>query len=114
MATARSLTEPALTCESVLSEAAFQLASSTYVLDLVAKGMLRVSFECSRHLLQLAELAERYADRQPDLADLCVIRMSEFYPRNTIVTTDETDFRVYRRNKQEIIPVLAPATASRS
>ncbi len=50
VATARSLTEPALTCEAVLSKAAFHLASSSYVLELIANQMLRVSFECSRHL----------------------------------------------------------------
>lgn len=114
IATAQSLTEPALTCEAVLSEAAFHLASLTYVLDLVANDMLRISFECSRHILQLSELASRYADRQPDLADLCLVRMSELYPRHTIITTDESDFRVYRRNKREAIPILTPASASRS
>ena len=113
VATAQSLTEPALTCEAVLSEAAFHLASSAYVLDLVANEMLRISFECSRHILQLSELAARYADRQPDLADLCLVRMSELYPRHTVITTDESDFRVYRRNKRETIPILTPSAASR-
>jgi hypothetical protein len=28
---------------------------------------------------QLVALARRYADRQPDLADLCLIRMSELH-----------------------------------
>ena len=53
-------------------------------------------------------LARRYADRHPDLADLCLIRMSELYPRHTVLTTDKDDFRVYRRNKREAIPLLYP------
>lgn len=113
VATAGRLIEPALTCEAVLSEAAFHLGLAGYVLDLVANGMLRVSFDCSRHIAQLAELAARFQDRHPDLADLCVIRMSELYPRHTVITTDESDFRVYRRNKREMIPVLCPPESFR-
>jgi hypothetical protein len=53
-------------------------------------------------------LAGRYADRQPDLADLCLIRMSELNPRHTVITVDRKDFRVYRRNKRETIPLICP------
>ena len=105
---AKSLTEPLLTCEAVLAEAAFHLGSSFYVLSLLTDEMLRIAFDCNRNVQQLSELAVRYQDRQPDLADLCLIRMSELYPRHTVITVDETDFRVYRRNKRETIPLLCP------
>lgn len=105
---ANNITEPLLTCESVLSEAAFHLDSSAGVLALVEDGMLRVAFDCARHLESLYELARRYEDRHPDLADLCLIRMSELYPRHVIITVDESDFRIYRRNKREVIPTLCP------
>jgi hypothetical protein len=59
-------------------------------------------------LPQLAALASRYGDRQPDLADLCVIRMSELYPRHSVITVDRANFRIYRRNKREAIPVISP------
>ncbi|HEU0050248.1 MAG TPA: PIN domain-containing protein [Nitrososphaera sp.] len=105
---ARGITEPVLTCEAVLAEAAFHLESSSYVLSLVEDDMLRIAFDCSRHLEKLKELARRYADRKPDLADLCLIRMSEVYPRHPVITVDEADFRVYRRNKREVIPTFCP------
>ncbi len=105
---ASGLTEPLLTCEAVLAEAAFHLGSAAYVLTLVKEGMLRPAFDLSRNLAQLSKLAARYADRDPDLADLCLIRMSELYPRHTILTVDESDFRVYRRNKRDVIPLLCP------
>jgi hypothetical protein len=73
--------------------------------------MLRVAFDCTRNLEQLEELSRRYEDRKPDLADLCLIRMSELYPRHVLITVDEDDFRVYRRNKREIIPTLYPPRA---
>jgi uncharacterized protein len=108
---ARSLTEPLLTCEAVLAEAAFQLRSTSYVLSLVQDGLLRVAFEFSENLAQLQDLARRFADRNPDLADLCLIRMSELHPRHSILTIDEADFRVYRRNKRETIPIICPPRA---
>jgi predicted nucleic acid-binding protein len=98
---------PALTCESVVSETAFQVRSSKLPLEMLQNGMLRLAFDFAGHLEHLHDLAARYADRKPDLADLCLIRMSELYPRHTVITVDR-DFRVYRRNKREAIPLLIP------
>lgn len=98
---------PALTCESVLSETAFHVRSSQLVLELVQDGMVRLAFDITQHQTTMHDLAARYADRRPDLADLCLIRMSELYPRHTLITVDN-DFRVYRRNKREAIPLLCP------
>ena len=105
---AKTVTEPLLTCEAVLAEAAFQLGSASLVLSLLQNELLEVAFDCSRNLEQLQELGKRYADRRPDLADLCLIRMSELHPRHVVITVDENDFRVYRRNKRESIPLLTP------
>jgi hypothetical protein len=110
---AKSITEPLLTCEAVLTEAAFHLRSATYVLYLIEDGMLRIAFEMSSHQQRLVQLAERYKNRNPDLADLCVIRMSELFPRHSVITVDEADFRIYRRNGRETIPILCPTTGSR-
>lgn len=70
-------------------------------------GMLSLAFEFASNTEHLRDLALRYADRRPDLADLCLIRMSELYPRHVVLTVDQ-DFRVYRRNKREAIPLLCP------
>ena len=104
---AKRITEPLLTCEAVLAEAAFQLESSSYVLVLLEDEMLRLAFDGHRNITPLAELARRYADRSPDLADLCLIRMSELYPRHVVITVD-SDFRFYRRNRREVIPIYQP------
>ena len=108
---AQTITEPLLTCEAVLAEAAFHLGSAPYVLSLVEDGMLKISFEIARHQARLAQLAKRYQDRRPDLADLCLIRLSELFPRHTVITVDEEDFRIYRRNHHETIPILCPPRA---
>lgn len=99
---------PLLTCEAVLAEAAFHLESTGHLLRLMERGGIRVAFECASHLERLQELATAYANRKPDLADLCLIRMSELFPRHVVITVDEQDFRVYRRNKREAIPLLCP------
>ncbi len=104
---AQHITEPLLTCESVLSETAFHIGDTEVVFDMISEKLIRLSFDCNDHLPQLAALAKRYKDRQPDLADLCLIRMSELYPRHSVITVDK-DFRVYRRNKREVIPLISP------
>jgi uncharacterized protein len=100
-------TEPLLTCEAVLAETAFHLADVGFVLEMISEELIRLAFDCNEHLPQLAALAKRYKDRKPDLADLCLIRMSELHPKHSIITVDE-DFRIYRRNKREVIPVISP------
>jgi uncharacterized protein len=99
---------PLLTCEPVLAETAFHLKSSLHVLALLRRGGIRLAFDFPSNLEHLQNLAARYEDRKPDLADLCLIRMSELHPRHVVITVDEDNFRVYRRNKREAIPLLTP------
>lgn len=110
LSVADRMTGPLLTCEAVLAEAAFHLGSSRVVLGMVEDGLVRIAFDVHEHLLYLATLAERYADRSPDLADLCLIRMSEFHPKHSVVTVDTKDFRIYRRNKRDAIPLICPSS----
>ena len=105
---ARTVSEPLLTCEAVLSEAGFQVGSIQWVLGLVREGFLKAAFDLSRNIEEVAALAERYQDRTPDLADLCLIRMSELYENLPVLTVDESDFRVYRRNRRDVIPIVCP------
>jgi predicted nucleic acid-binding protein len=105
---AERITEPLLTCEAVLAEAAFHLESASIGLAMLREGLVTLAFDCRDHVAQLEVLADRYAGRRPDLADLCLIRMSELFPRHSVVTVDRKDFRVYRRNKREAIPLVCP------
>ncbi len=107
------VTEPLLTCEPVLAEAAFHLRSVALVVALASEGLVRLAFEVGANVAQLAALARKYADRRPDLADLCLVRMSELYPRHSVITVDEADFRVLRRNKRETIPLICPPKRAR-
>lgn len=108
---ARRVTEPLLTCEAVLAESAFHLGSVSVVLGLLDEGLIEIAFDCRSQLSALAALAKRYEDRRPDLADLCLVRMSELHPRHSVITVDRADFRIYRRNKREAIPLICPPEA---
>lgn len=105
---ARQVHEPLLTCDAVLAEAAFHLRSSSIVLGLVHDGLIKPDFDVAAHLPRLLQLAIRYADRQPDLADLCLIRMSELHAAHPVITVDVSDFRIYRRGRRDAIPLVHP------
>jgi predicted nucleic acid-binding protein len=105
---AERVTEPLLTCEAVLAETAFHLGNSALVLAFLRDGLARSALVPTEHVSRLAELAARYADRKPDLADLCLICLSELHPKFPVITTDLADFRVYRRGRRELIPLIHP------
>jgi predicted nucleic acid-binding protein len=105
---ARTVSEPLLTCEAVVSESGFQVGSILWVMSLVREGFLKIAFDLSGNFDEVAALAERYQDRTPDLADLCLIRMSELYDNLPVFTIDEKDFRVYRKNGRDVIPIVCP------
>jgi len=104
---ARQVDEPLVTCEAVLAEAVFHTGSAQSVLALVRTGLLRVEFEFTSSQSRLEALAKRYADRSPDFADLCLICLSERFPKLSVLTVDG-DFLVYRRHQREVIPVVLP------
>lgn len=109
LALAREVDEPLLTCEAVLSEAAFHLKSSSVVLDMVHEGLLTLAFDARKNVKELKRLALRYADRSADFADLCLVRMSELNPKHAVITVDARDFSIYRRNGRDVIPLIIPS-----
>jgi len=70
---ASRVTEPLLTCEAVLAETAFHLRNVALVLAMIRDGLIVLAFDCQDHLSQLAALASRYGDRQPDLASISTV-----------------------------------------
>lgn len=105
---AAQVSAPVLTCEPVLTETAYHLRTVGTVIDLLATGWVEVDFDLTANHPHLADLAARYADQHPDLCDLCLVRMSELFPKHSVITTDRGDFQVYRRNRREMIPTIFP------
>jgi hypothetical protein len=53
----------------------------------------------------------RFRDQGMSLADACLVRMSELASECVLLTLDG-DFRIYRRNGRQTIPVRMPPKAS--
>lgn len=101
---------PFITCDAVLAEAASFCPDATAVLTLVTRGDLIIdpAFSLSNEAHHLAALAEKYADRPMDLADACLVRMSELHHKCRIWTVDRNDFSTYRRMGRKTIPCEFP------
>ena len=65
MEIANQITEPLLTCDAVLAEAAFHLRNSALVLMMIEDGLVRSALSVTQNLRQLLQLAKRYANREP-------------------------------------------------
>jgi len=50
---------------------------------------------------------QRYQSVPMSLADACLVRMAEIYP-NSILLTLDSDFRIYRKNKNQMISLIIP------
>jgi uncharacterized protein len=106
------LEPPVHTCEAVLSEAQHVVkrlgGNPLAVLEFLRSGVVQVAFSVEDEVERLMELQRTYADMPMSLADACLVRMTELHEHSRVLTTD-SDFRIYRRNRRKIIPLLAPA-----
>jgi predicted nucleic acid-binding protein len=93
-------TAPMLTVEAVLSDAAFFLPPRlrAALAGLAARGVLQVRSPDAAGHARMAQLFERYADQDPDWADLALVWLAEAAGVSHIATLDRADFSVYRIN----------------
>lgn len=107
----KRLSPPLLTCEPVLTETAFLLKrhgrDTDPLFELLGRGVLRIGLEIENQQADLRVLMKRYRDRPMSLADACLVRLAELYPKGRVFTFDG-DFLIYRRHGNKIIPVLMP------
>ena len=103
---------PIFTCEAVVSEACFLLGRLTggqdALLELLANDVVRIDFRLHAELDTVRRLMRKFASVPMSLADACLVRMAELDAPTTIVTMDG-DFRVYRRNRRQVIPTIMPS-----
>ena len=77
-------------------------------LEVIPLGVLEVVPLFSQESPKIRVLMARYASCA-QRADACVVRLSERHPQAQILTSDGADFRIYRRNRIERIPIIAPS-----
>lgn len=107
----RELTGPLISCQPVLTEALFVLKRGNINPDLLLAMVERDELQCEldvhAEIAPIRRLLKKYHDLPATLADICLVRMSEF-ARDSVVFTLDRDFQVYRRNGRQVIPLLAP------
>ncbi|MBE7539313.1 MAG: PIN domain-containing protein [Bryobacterales bacterium] len=96
---------PVVTCESVIAEAAHRLrkygSGVESLCQLLESGELKI--ETIADLPAAASFMRKY---ETDFADASVVWLSEQHPRAKVFTVDFKDFTVYRRFKNQMIPLV--------
>ncbi len=107
---------PVITCESVITEACFllknTLSGEATVLSLIVDGLIQIPLQIEAEAIAIQSLLRQYHSVPMSLADACLVRLAEHYPNSSILTLD-SDFYIYRRNKNQAISVIAPTKKSR-
>lgn len=108
---ARTLRPPLVTCEAVIAETCFLLADlpggRAAVRHNLASGAWRLDFDLQTEHARVFALMETYADQPMALADACLARMAELHAGAEVWTLD-AQFRFYRKNRRQIIPLIIP------
>ena len=81
---------------------------------MIQAGEIILAFNLAEQTASVLALLKKYADRGMDLADACIVRMTELTRDCQVVTLDRADFSVYRRNGRDLIPMLAPPVKRRT
>jgi predicted nucleic acid-binding protein len=101
---------PYITCEAVLSEASFLLRAHggpAALIEFVRRGLIEIPFRLQAEIVRVQELMKQYSDVPMSLAEACLVRLSEQH-RDTVIVTADRDFRIYRKQGRQAIPVLTP------
>jgi predicted nucleic acid-binding protein len=67
-----------------------------------------VAFDLKAEATAVTRLLRRYGSLPMDLADACLVRMSELHADAAVVTVDSEFREIYRRNGRQVIPTLLP------
>jgi uncharacterized protein len=102
---------PIFTCDPVLSEACFLLqdvsGGQDAVMKLVSRGIVRSDFRVTSEIDSIRVLMKKFCDVPMSLADACLVRMTELDQQSVVLTLD-SDFRIYRRNRRQVVPTISP------
>ena len=109
--TLERLGPPFYTCPEALAEAAALTGQPAAIVEMVQQGELVLAFSLADQAAGVLALLRKYADRRMDLADACIVRMTELMRDSRVVTVDRADFAVYRRHGRDLIPVIVPPAA---
>jgi predicted nucleic acid-binding protein len=99
---------PFHSCPEAMAEAAAMTGQPIAIVEMIEAGEIVLAFDLAAQAASVRLLLKRYADREMDLADACLVRMTELVRDCRVITLDRVDFSVYRRNGRDLIPIIAP------
>ncbi|HZL77943.1 MAG TPA: hypothetical protein VFC17_03750 [Candidatus Limnocylindrales bacterium] len=99
---------PFYSCPETMAEAAAMTGQPAAIVEMIQSEEIILEFDLSEQAAGVLLLLKKYADRDMDLADACIVRMTELMRDCRVVTLDRVDFAVYRRNGRDLIPVITP------
>ena len=102
------LEPPFHTCPEAMIEAAAMTGRPSAVVEMIHAGEIVLAFDLTAQASSVLVLLKKYADHDMDLADACIVRMTELMRECRVITLDRSDFSVYRRNGRDLIPLIAP------
>ena len=82
-------------------------SSKEIIFFFIDKGVVQIPFHLDEETQSIEKLLVRYQNVPISLADACLVRMSEIYAGSAILTLD-SDFKIYRKHRNELIPVIMP------
>ena len=102
---------PLFTCEAVVSEACFVLGrmpgAQDAVFALLSDGVMQIDFRLRDEIDAIRALMRKFSSVPMSVADACLVRMTELDAKSRVLTLDD-DFRIYRRNRRQLIPTVMP------
>jgi len=105
------LDPPAITCEPVLTEAAFLVVRNgqpaTLVLDYALESEMRIGLQLEREMQIISDLMRRYANVPMSLADACLVRLAEM--TDLPICTLDRDFAIYRTGRRRALNLIIPS-----
>jgi len=99
---------PFYSCPEAVAEAAALTGRPAAIVEMIQSGEIVLAFDLSEQTAGVLSLLKKYGDREMDLADACIVRMTELLRDCRVVTLDRGDFAVYRRNGRDLIALIAP------
>jgi predicted nucleic acid-binding protein len=110
VAAMKQIRPPTLTCEPVFTEAVYFLREDGVAVDplfeMIERNAVIVTFDLSAHWPRVRTLMNRW--ERMDLADACIVVMTELHAKCQVLTVDRNDFSIYRRNDRQVIDFIAP------
>ena len=110
--TLKGLGQPFYSCPEAIAEAAAMTGMPGAIVEMIHSGEIVLAFDLADQTAGVLSLLNKYADRNMDLADACIVRMTELIRDSRVITLDRKDFAIYRRNGRDLIPLIAPPRRS--